>query len=261
MKKIISIIILSFFCFSCNPHKNKVNPFSEKIYTFEEFRVEFQEYLNIFDVPIGTYFWDEFSEFEKQYNLTKDESKLLGEWIITTFTGGPINHDYLYFPNKFFFMNFFPRTIQITDAKNLFLNKALGTWEIIDGMVKITIYAIMTEDEEKIYPDNKDIFLVKHPYTIDFINIDDIGEEGFTKRPINDAILSEELLKTVTILKPNTSNNLFIRNVYTIDLVPETKKNYNYFTYFPEMARDNHSGLEIATNPELIKKYIPDWMF
>jgi hypothetical protein len=39
------------------------------------------------------------------------------------------------------------------------------------------------------------------------------------------------------------------------------KKYYGFFTYFPDMARDNRSGLEIATDPELIKMYIPNWLF
>jgi len=141
-------------------------------------------------------------------------------------------------------------------------NKALGTWEIINDVVRITIYAIITEDRALEHPNNKGVFLVEHPYSIDFINIDDIDERGFTKRPINDTILSKELQRKVTIKERNKTNNLYVRNVYSIDVITDSgrpEKNYGYFRIVPEMAREKLSGLDVATNLELIRKYIPDW--
>jgi hypothetical protein len=64
----------------------------------------------------------------------------------------------------------------------------------------------------------------------------------------------------VTVLKQNQTNNLYVRMLYATDY-SIGRKSYSYFTFFPEMAENNHTGLEIATNPELIRKYIPDWMF
>ena len=253
MKKYLLFIFLITFCFSCNQRKN------ENVYTFEEFKIEFQEYFNISNVPIGTYFWDEFKGFEHQFHLTENETKLLGKWMNPTFLLNSSNHNYIFFPNKLFVLDFIFKTIQLTHSKNKYLDKAFGTWEIVDGIVRITFYAMMTEDDEKDHPHNKDLFFVERPYTVDFIHIDNIGDEGFTKRPINDTVFSEELKKMVTEIEPNKSNNLYVRNVYTLgDLNPG--KHYSYFTNFPDMARNNHSGFEIATSEELIRRYFPDWM-
>jgi hypothetical protein len=130
-------------------------------------------------------------------------------------------------------------------------------------MVKITIYSFIIADEEneKTYPYNKGIIILSRPYSFDFIKIENIGVEGYTKKPVFDTILSKELRKQIKVITPNRTNNLYLRNVYTIDNIPVTRKNYDYFTYFPEMAQKNHSGLEIAVNPELLRKYIPDHLY
>ena len=257
MRRTLLIVFTILLCFACNSKETEV-------YTFDKLKDEFKESFDIIDLPIGTYFWDEFGEIEAQYRLKENESKLLGEWKNVTFVTGPYNNTYAFFPNKLFVLKLKFESFQLIDAEKVYFNKALGTWDIIDGIVQITIYAIITEDTTRDFPYNKDVLLVEQPYTVDFINIDDIGEEGFTKRPINDTVLSQELQKTVKINKPNMTNNLYVRSVYTIDYMinsEKPEKNYRYFYYFPKMARENHSGLDIATNPELIKKYIPDWMF
>jgi hypothetical protein len=257
MKKYLLLVFLLSLCFACNSKETEA-------YTFDKLKDEFKENFGIIDLPVGTYFWEEFGEMEAQYGLKENESKLLGEWVNVTFVRGPFNNSYAFFPNKLFLLRFNPHNFRIVNAEEMYFNKALGSWDIIDGIVQITIYAIITEDKTRKYPYNKDVLLVEQPYTVDFINIDDIGEEGFTKRPINDTVLSQELQKTIKINKPNMTNNLYVRSVYTIDYMTNSgkpEKNYGYFRCFPEMARENHSGLDIATNPELIKKYIPDWMF
>jgi len=212
-------------------------------------------------VPMGTYFWDEFSEYEAQYNLTDNESKLLGTWINTAMNTNPYYLSYTFFPNKLCVLSFSSGIYIFINNENRSLFRALGTWEIADGMVKMTIYSIEIEDKEKSYPNNKDIVLLEHPYTVDFIKIDDIGAEGYTKKPVYDRILSEELQRQLRVKISNTTNNLYLRNVYSIDFIPVTRKNFNYFAYFPEMAKEGHTGLEIATNPELIMKYIPEWIY
>ena len=257
MRKSILIVFLLLLFFACNSKETEV-------YTFDKLKDEFKENFDIIDLPIGTYFWDEFNEIEAQYGLKENESKLLGEWKNITFVTGPYNNSYFFYPNKLFILKFKFESFQVADAEKMYFNKALGIWEIIDGIVKITIYVIITEDTTRSYPYNKDILYVEHPYTVDFIKIDDISEEGFTKRPINDTVLSQELQKIVTINKPNMTNNLYVRSVYTINFMTnsgEPEKNYRYFYYFPEMALENHSGLDIVMDPELIKKYIPDWMY
>jgi len=210
------------------------------------------------DIPMGTYFWDEFDEYEEQYSLTDDESKLLGRWMNVSLITGPYYRRYIFFPNKFFVLLFNSKNYIFINNENKSLYRAIGTWEIEDGMVKVTIYSIEIRDEEKPHPNNKNITLIERPYTFDFIKIDDIGVQGYTKKPVYDRILSDELRRQVKVKVPNTTNNLYLRNVYTIDNIPVTRKNYNYFSTFPEMAKEGHTGFEIATNPELIRKYIPE---
>ena len=253
MKKYLIIVFLFLLCLACNSKE-------KNLHTFDEFK----EAFNVDLVSIGTYFWDEFVEFEDQYNLTKGESKLLGEWMNVTFTSGPTYNYYAFFPNKLFISSLSFECFKLTESEKMYLNKALGIWEIIDDIVRITIYAIITEDDTMAYPNNKGLFFVEKPYTIDFININDIDERGFTQRPINDMILSKELQQKVTVQNPNKTNNLYVRNVYTIDVITNTgkpEKNYNYFSIVPDLARDNVSGFELATSPELIRKYIPNWWY
>jgi hypothetical protein len=212
------------------------------------------------EIPMGTYFWDEFGEYEGQYNLTDNESKLLGTWKNSAMNTSTYCRSYTFFPNKFFILTFSYRDYIFVGNEKKSLYRALGTWEIADGMVKITIYSMEINDKEKPSPDNKDIVLLDRPYTVDFININNIDARGYTKKPAHDRILSKELQRQVKLLIPNKTKNLYLRNIYTIDFIPVTKKNYRYFTHFPEMAEERHTGLEIAVNPELIRKYIPSWM-
>ena len=248
MRKFLLIVVFSLVCIACDTQENDDH-------TIEEF----EDAFNVYEIPIGTYFWNEFKDFESQYGLTEDESKLLGDWLHANFSTGPSNNSYAFFPNKLFLLKFKFENFRTNDAEKMYFNKALGTWEIIDNIVYITIYAIITEDDTLDYRSNKGVFFVERPYTIDFINIDDIDERGFTRRSINDAILSRELQQKVTIKEPNKTNNLYVRNVYSIDVITDSgkpEKNYGYFSIVPEMARENLSGLEVATNPELIEKYI-----
>jgi hypothetical protein len=245
-------------------------PKEGNIYTLDRLKDEFKEAFNL-DLPIGTYFWDEFEDIELQYGLSEDESKLLGMWMNvdswTTFPNSPIvtgryYNYYNFFPNKLFLLQFKFENYYMGSNNKLSLRNALGTWEIVNSIVQITIYAIITayETEYEVgnYPYIKNVLFVERPYTVDFINIDDIGEEGFTKRPINDTILSNDLQQKVRIKEPNMTNNLYVRNVYSLHVMNsiEPKKYYGNFSTVREMAQENLSGLDIVTNRELIEKYI-----
>jgi len=231
---------------------------SENILTSDEEIRDYDFYKH--EVPMGTYFWDEFGEYEEQYNLTDNESKLLGTWYNTAMNTGTYFRSYTFFPNNFFILDIKSNNYILIDNENKSLYRAMGTWKIEDGMVKITVHSIEIKDDEKTHPNNKDIVLLERPYTVDFINIDNIDARGYTKKPAYDRILSDELQKQVKVKTPNKTKNMYLRNVYSINNIPTTKKNYHYFANFPEMAEKNHSGLEIAANPELIRKYIPNWM-
>ena len=230
----------------------------EIIYTFDRFREEFTGAFNVFLLPMGTFFWDEFEDIAAQYELTEDESKLLGTWMNVTFYLDLVNNYYTFFPNKLFFITFNFENIKISSTNNMFYDKAIGTWEIINGIVQITIHAIIIENKTG-YMLTKNVFRISHPYTVDFINIDDIDIEGFTRRPINDTILSDELHQMVRIKEPNMTNNLYVRNIYSIDVITNSgrpEKNYRHFNIVRKMAQENLSGLDIVTNTELIIEYI-----
>jgi hypothetical protein len=114
MKRIMLITFLLLLCLACNSKEAEV-------YTFDKLKDEFKETFAIYEIPIGTYFWDEFNGIEAQYELMKNESKLLGEWINVIFTDLVYNY-YSFFPNKFFLLTFnIEKCLIITLKKLLFL--------------------------------------------------------------------------------------------------------------------------------------------
>jgi len=247
-KQILLLFLLFMLCLGCDSSKKK--------YTFEEFKTEFSDTFSISEISSCTYFWDEFRDLEAQYGLKRDESKLLGEWInVTTLRSLDFNY-YAFFPNKLFLIVFDYNNFRVIDAEETYFDKAVGTWEIAGDIVHITIYAVITKDETKEFPNNKSMFFVERPYSFDFINIEDIDERGFTARPVNDKVLSIDLKRKVRITEPNRTNNLYLRRVYCIDFLGGGGKDYGYFSIVPEMARENISGHEIATDAGLIKRFI-----
>ncbi|MDR1840027.1 MAG: hypothetical protein LBQ93_10650 [Treponema sp.] len=235
-------------------------PKESDIYTFDRLKQEFKETFDNFLLPVGIYFWDEFEDLETQYGLTEDESKLLGQWLNVTYSMDNNNYYYFY-PNKLFLIKFKSGNYHISG--NLYLYHAVGTWDIVSGIVRFTVYAFILQEASGNYlpysKESKSVFFVWRPYTVDFINIDDIGEEGFTKWPINDTVFSNDLQGMVRIKEPNMSNNLYVRTVYSIHWITNSgkpEKAYRYFDIVREMAQENLSGLDIVTNRELIEKYI-----
>jgi hypothetical protein len=244
VRLIISCLLL---CISCGQEK-------EVTYTQEE--------LNnlLDDKSVGAYFWDEFKDYEAYYNLTPDESKVLGRWIALGNMSVPSYNSYTFFPNKLFILNFNYETYHVSDSDETYFEKALGTWEVGRDVVTIKIYAIITRDysliDDRIA--GKDLFFVE-PYEIKVIDINDVDLIGYTRRPINADILSGELQRMVEIKEPNRTENFLMRIIYVTDYITSTgkpEKNYRYFSIVPELARENLSGPDIVTNPEHIRKYI-----
>jgi hypothetical protein len=254
MKNMLFIFLIALLNFSCTKEIG--------IKEFEEFKEYYDDGLS----PIGTYFWEEFSDIEQKYNLTHNENKLLGEWMNMSTETGDKNNRYIFFPNKLFILYFSYNNFQIIDTEKKYFSKAIGTWEIANDMVRITVYSIITKDETKdiinSYSDNKEYFIIEQPYTVDFINIHEIDERGFTKRQINDAILSKELQRKVRTINFGKTNRLYARTVYVLSplardtLTGGLMKLYGYFEIVPDMAQENISGFELVTTPELIEKYI-----
>jgi hypothetical protein len=210
---------------------------------------------------IGVNFWDEFNAYEFQYNLTPDESMLLGKWY--AIDTNDVFNSYSFFPNKFFILYFNYENYKVKDRDEVYFEKALGTWKIDRGVVTIKIYAVITRNH--LIDDmvaGRDLFFVE-PYEIDFINSNDLDPTGYTRRPVNAKILSKELQKMVEVKKPNKTSNRMVRNIYAMDYITNTgrpEKNYGYFSIIPELARENISGQDLVTSPELIRRYIfPFW--
>ena len=254
MKKILLLVCISLLIFGCNLKKRFAC-------TANEFFEITREYNADPPYPMGTYFWDEFKDLKVQYGLTEEESKVLGKWVNLIHTYEDIVYNsYAFFPNKLFVLSFSFKNFQITGSEEKYFNKAIGIWELIGDKVRITIHAILVEnakinDERK----NKEILFIERPYSIDVININDIDPIGYTKQSINDTILSKELRNMVVIKEKNKTKNLLMRNVYFMNVITNSgkmEKNYGYFTRVPEMAQKNLSGMDIATSPELIEKYI-----
>jgi hypothetical protein len=250
MKEKLAVIglLLLFFLGGCDLQE-------EIIYTLDDLREASS------GESIGVSFWDEFNDYKTQYSLTPDESMLLGEWYGIGIQD--VFNSYSFFPNKFFILYFNYENYKVQNTDETYFGKALGTWEIDNNTVTIKIYTIITRNHlirDRIA--GRDLFFVE-PYEIDVININDVDPIGYTRRPINADILSRELQKMVEIKEPNRTKNLFMRSIYSMDYVTSSgkpEKNYDYFNIVPELAKENIPGLDLATDPDLIRKFIfPLW--
>jgi hypothetical protein len=96
------------------------------------------------------------------------------------------------------------------------------------------------------------------PYEFNVVNIHDIEAIGYSRIPFEDLIFPNEIEDQV-VLPARYYNNVhmgrFLYSIYLFTYSGKPENHYSYFAYVPEMAENNLSGLEIATNPELALKY------
>jgi hypothetical protein len=247
MKKLFILVSLGLLWAACGSGR-------EVSYTLEELKKAAES------DSTGAWFWDEFPDLEERYDLSPQESALLGDWCYNFEDSTHIiYHGYYFFPNKLFILNFGPQNYKIKNSDTIFLNKAVGTWEVINNRVSIKIYTIITRNDAiSDYRSNKELFEIE-PYEIDFIDINDIDPIGYTKRPINKEVLSGELKRLVDINREKKVYDILVRDIYSWDFITRSglpEKNYGYLKITPEMAERNLSGLDVATNPELIEELI-----
>jgi hypothetical protein len=246
MKKLFVFASLGLLWTACGSGR-------EVSYTLEELKKAAN------DDSTGVWFWDEFPDLEAQYALSPQESALLGDWFYSfDYSEQIIYNGYYFFPNKLFLLDFESKIYKVRNRDAVFLNRAIGIWEVINDRVKIKIYAIITKNESiRDYRMSKELLEID-PYEIDFININDIDPIGYTRRPINKEVLSGELKRLVDINGEKKVYDLLARNIYLWDFVSPngSGKDYGHFEIVPEMAERNLSGLDVATNPELIKELI-----
>ena len=219
---------------------------AEKTYTYEQLQ-KFTDVLN----PLGTYFWDEFPELKAKYNLSNEESMILGRWDGfeawdewgVTISGC----SYEFFPNRLAVANVSGHRFK--DNADICLGSLIGTWDIEDNILKMTVFSYFTAGGAA-----RQYIRCNH-YSFSIINILDIDPIGYTKKPmalitIPDAL--KEKLKSKTMRYKSVR---MARSLVSYNPLKEGDVSYGYFKYVEEMARENLSGEQIANSPELVYRF------
>jgi hypothetical protein len=220
-------------------------------YTRKELNEKFDPYgLD----PLGTYFWDEFGFLKDVYNLSAQESEMLGRWGSFDVDFDFVNNYYCFYPNKLFIAFFQSFDYCFYNERDMYLDTGFGTWEIENTKVIAQIYAFAARKHQT---EIVEIITVK-PYKIEIIDIDYIDHEGYSKRPFNRFKLPVELQEQLRVSDNVKNEYLMARMIYSIDpqAVGANNKFYRFFRKVPDMAQEEVNGLDIVQSPELIKKYI-----
>jgi hypothetical protein len=218
---------------------------------------ELQEFF-LYDLstPVGVYFWDEFGQYRDQYNLSDEESMLLGRWYI--YGVGT----YYFFPNHLFVFHDFG--IEFKDDPARILEGVLGTWSIRGNTVYVRIFGVdISTGRETGYFDNaaKHEYFMVDPYDLKMIDIREIHPNGYAKKFFKDIEVPESLrgqLISNGLPEPAQKRNDDIpEGVCAIKFLyePGLHTLYGFFRLVPLMAENNVSGMDIVTNPTLVDEY------
>jgi hypothetical protein len=203
--------------------------------------------------PFGKYFWDEFGDSKEHYLLSEAESELLGFWIGVN--NGPIpSHDYYFYPNKLFVIDF-EYVYSFIEAERKQLKMAFGVWHIENNIVKARIYSFKTVILTGDPYDQKPEFIMVSPYDIDIIDFRYFVSLGFFTEYFNDFVLPVELKDRIIISDKAKITYIMARLIYTINTAINPGNNYRYLDIVPEIANENLSGMDIVTNLETLEKY------
>jgi hypothetical protein len=247
IEKSILLTVSFFFLISCGAGNGKD-------YTYEELQSYTDELT-----PLGTHFWKEFGDLRDRYNLTEAESKILGRW---SGLGTNIARTFYFYPNGFFMVGFGRHRYKIEADK--YLGQGYGTWEIRDNAVVVTVYMFRVSYRlpDTDLNDMTSEYLSISPYKASLINVNDVDSGGYTRKPFAYVDLPKELKSHIFIPSETKKKSVMVRSIYFIDpLVISDNKHYGYLSVVPDMAADNVSGLDIATNIDLAKKYFADFPF
>jgi hypothetical protein len=217
--------------------------------------VEFWEkYINNdFQYPFGKYFWDEFGDMRDHYSLSKTESELLGWW--TGVDNGPLpSHEYYFYPNKLFAIDF-EYVYSFFGDERKYVRMAFGVWYIENNVVKARIYSFKTVVLTGDPYDQKPEFIMVSPYEIDIVDFRHFVSLGYFTEYFNDFVLPVELEDRIITSGDAKFTYLMARLIYTINVATNQGKNYGHLVIAPELAKEDLSGMDIVTNPELLKKY------
>ena len=210
---------------------------AEKTYTYEQLQ-KFTDVLN----PLGTYFWDEFPELKAKYNLSNEESMILGAW---SGLEQPSVATYWFFPNKLFYML---REVYYPHGKKKYMGALIGIWFINNGILNVKIIGNLYWEKESIYK-------FCEPTESQLINVEGIDPIGYTKTPMALATIPENIRKQLSKKTFKQKPVRMARSLVSYNPLKEGDFSYGYFKYVEEMARENLSGEEIANSPELVHRF------
>jgi hypothetical protein len=238
VKKRFCVLLVCFLIVSCGR-----NNFSEKY---------LQEYLNSHAI------FDDRSIFSNPYyNLTKEELIMAGRWLSYEYKDNLHAGSYYFYPNHFFMVGF---GFGFRDDNTKRLLTAMGIWEIKNDAVYARIYLleIVTTMPNG---DKVETYEAVSPYEVSLIKMKDVALAGYTRKNFDKFKLPEDI--TEQIIEPPYSAKIHqIRqtgDIYYIDY----ELHYGLFEWLPEMEKNNHTGLDMINDIELIKKYTTDlyWVY
>ena len=260
MKKVIPLILfIVALLSSCDGNKKDIKNTNgglgeDKWKDIKYTKEELDEKYSYGSMPFGIHFFDEFPSLKSLYNLSAEESAMLGRWE-TFDTQIDANNYYYFYPNKLFMICFMLRNYAFVSEENIFLRRGVGVWSIRDNKVFAQIFFFLTH--RLTTDDIKKGSLVRiEPYEIELIDFKDIDADvGYSKRPFRKFELPAELKKKIKVSPIVNHEHLLARQIYYIGELTLTK-DYYYLKTAPDMAKERVSGLDIVQSPELIEKYI-----
>jgi hypothetical protein len=220
-------------------------------------RRELQETMSDPAIVAGVYFWDEFGQYRDLYNLSEEESMLLGRWY--TYGGGT----YYFFPNRLFV--FCGPLRRFKDDPARLLEGVLGTWSIKRNTVYVRIFGVdVSTGKEASFFDTaaKHEYLMIDPYDQKIIDIREIHPNGYAKKFFNNDIevpksLKEKLIHNRPSELPRKRSEGIPAGIGAVRYIYRSELNtsYGFLRLVPHMAEDNVSGMDIVTNPALFDEY------
>lgn len=203
--------------------------------------------------PKGTYFWDEFSSLQKYYDLTNEESEMLGFW---TGLEESSSSDYEFYPNKLLVIDFGMHKFR--GEEDASLTDAFGTWHIKNNILTAKIYGFFKYRKKTDFRLGQYEYIAVSPYEINIIDTKYIDSLGYSRKPFMGFIFPKEIRGKIIVPEGYSRKVHMVRSLYSIDVITDSgkpEKDYWFFKYVPDMLENGFSGLDIATNPELVYRY------
>jgi hypothetical protein len=220
---------------------------NEDTITYEGLQ-KFTDELN----PLGTYFWDEFGQYQNLYNLQKKEAEILGRW----FGLEKPRAGFCFYPNRLFVASI--GKLEYKDDDTKYLKRGLGIWYLRNDTLVVKIFGFDQVTRGKDITDEQHDYLMVTPYEVKLTDIKYIHSVGYTRKSFNEFTIPGKLRKQIKNPVKLKNTGLMVRDLYSIFVITDSggpEKYYGLFEYVPEMAESGLTGLDIVTNPDLVHKY------